>query len=384
MPKRSNLTSLDYIINAALPEATATYTVIPHNTIIEKTRELLTEKGFTIIRELYRCNEGAKVAQGVYHLKCNIEDEDLGLMFAWTNSYDKSTRFKCSIGGYVHNSLASLIGSNMSKYSRKHTGTADEEVMQTITDQIENANIYFQELIADKEIMKAIPITEEKRAELIGRMYLVNELLTSEQLGIVRSEFNTPSYDYTGIENSVWIMYNSIVLALQKCHPKSWMDQQSMVHYFICEFNKTVMNTIEVPGPDNSTKVEPVVVEKPVTNQIHLEDMISEVVAENHELEPVITPQYEAPVASEEELNHELHGVDNTNVEATFSTAAKAGALVYEELNTAFEATAVETQMETMVDDDSWPCVKCGSMQGPTAIFHDGQLCDSCATFQEN
>jgi hypothetical protein len=37
------------------------------------------------------------------------------------------------------------------------------------------------------------------------------------------------------------------------------------------------------------------------------------------------------------------------------------------------EETAVE-----LVEDDSWPCLKCGEQQGPTSLWNDGQLCTKC------
>ena len=89
MSKRANLTTQEYLINAPLPQATATYTVIPHKDVIDLVKKGLAEKGFGIERELYRCNLDAQVAQGVYHLKYG-NDPDMGLMFAWSNSYDKS------------------------------------------------------------------------------------------------------------------------------------------------------------------------------------------------------------------------------------------------------------------------------------------------------
>ena len=87
--KRSTLTTQDYLTNAPLPEATDSYTVIPHGMIIQNTKDILTKKGFEIERELYRCNPGAQVAQGIYHIKYG-NDPDMSMMFAWSNSYDKS------------------------------------------------------------------------------------------------------------------------------------------------------------------------------------------------------------------------------------------------------------------------------------------------------
>lgn len=323
MSKRPNITTHDYLINAALPEQTDTYTVISHEAVISKTKDALTQKGFEIVRELYRCNEGAQVAQGVYHLKYdNDPNTDMGMLFAWANSYDKSMRFKCSIGAYVHTSLASIIGGNMDTFGRKHTGSADEEVFNKIDEQITNAELYFTKLVNDKEAMKVLVAPTELRASFMGRLYFINELVTGEQLGIIKSEFKKPSFVYKGIENSVWGMYNAIIYALQKAHPKTWMDQQRMIHYLLCkEYNITpdFVQPESLPLPE-------------VSNQL---DFTEELL----QAEPKIVVE-------------------------------DAGSL-----NLAVPEQVVDEAME---DDSLWVCLSCGEMQGINAVFHDGQLCNKC------
>lgn len=375
MAKRPVLTTHDYLRSAALPEATETYTVISHGSIIDKTKEILEEKGFKIERELYKCNEGAQIAQGIYHLSHpKIMDPEMGIMFCWANSYDKSMKFKCSIGAYVHQSLASIIGGNMDNFKRVHTGNADEVVVDTIKEQIEKAEEYFKELIQDKETMKNNDISVEMRAAVVGRLYFNHDLLNGEQMSMIKTEFEKPSFQYSGIQNSIWALYNNIILALQKSHPRTWMDQQSMIHYFLCEYIKIQNNVIQENNLNNVPVKEPVNKVEVAPNQIDLEDMIEEVESEKgvgqqfaESADEVIT--MERPVATEEDLNHELHGVDNTDVEMTV------------------EKTAVETVLEeeeevlTKIEDkggDTWPCLKCGTEQSPTAVFHDGQLCESC------
>tara|TARA_R110000868_G_scaffold411328_1_gene703171 strand:+ start:11027 stop:12007 length:981 start_codon:yes stop_codon:yes gene_type:complete len=323
MSKRPNITTHDYLINAALPEQTDTYTVISHAAVISKTKDALTQKGFEIVRELYRCNEGAQVAQGVYHLKYdNDPNTDMGMLFAWANSYDKSMRFKCSIGAYVHTSLASIIGGNMDTFGRKHTGSADEEVFNKIDEQITNAELYFTKLVNDKEAMKVLVAPTELRASFMGRLYFINELVTGEQLGIIKSEFKKPSFVYKGIENSVWGMYNAIIYALQKAHPKTWMDQQRMIHYLLCkEYNITpdFVQPESLPLPE-------------VSNQL---DFTEELL----QAEPKIVVE-------------------------------DAGSL-----NLAVPEQVVDEAME---DDSLWVCLSCGEMQGINAVFYDGQLCNKC------
>ena len=367
MSKRTITTTHDYLVNAPLPAATETYTVIPHGSIINKVRETLEGKGFEIIRELYRCNENAQVAQGVYHLNYGA-DPDLGMLFAWSNSYDKSMKFKCSIGGYVHQSLATVIAGNMSSFGRKHTGTADEEVYANIEEKILNAEAYFAQLVADKEVMKVTSVTEEARAGFIGRIYFINELLSSEQINMVKYEFKKPSYDYQVEKDSLWEMYNALVLCLQKSHPRIWMDQQQMVHYLLCKEFK-VTDTVKAMQQSS--------------NQLNLIDVIAEV--ENQEKEVQWPEQPDAVITVErdavEEVLETVEIIPGLTLEEVTSKFPK----TMENLEDTPHSPEVQNQEETKtvlteesVDDGGWPCMSCGEMQSSNAIFYDGQLCSKC------
>lgn len=335
MAKRAVKTTKEYLINAPLPEATETYTVIPHGAVIDKVKSALTLKGLEIERELYRCNDGAQVAQGIYHLKHGT-DPDLGMLFAWSNSYDKSMRFKCSSGAYVHKSLASIIGGNMGTFGRKHTGTADAEVFETIDEQIDNASKYFAELVADKEVMKSLTVPEQLRAEFMGQIYFVNELVTGEHLSMIKQEFKKPSFEYGGVKDSLWAMYNSIVYVLQRAHPRTWLDQQRMIHYLICNrFNVT--SGVVAAAMQNSIATE--INQEVDSRQTNLLDEFAKVEQEQAvEINNLV-----------EELN---------NIEPPLQDIS----------NFVNEST----------DDLDWQCLKCGEMQNADAIFYEGQICHKC------
>lgn len=319
MAKRPIKTTQEYLVNAPLPEQTETYTVISHQTVIDGTKKTIEAMGFEIDREFYRCNEGAQVATGIYHLKYG-DDSDIGMLFAWANSYDKSMRFQCSVGGYVHESLVSFIGGNMGSWGRKHTGEAKTEALDTIQNQLVNAEEYFKELILQKEKMKTIPVSHAKRAEFLGKVYFENDLLTTEQLSIVKQEFTKPSHFVSGIDNSLWQMYHAVLVALQKSHPKTWMEQQRLLHSLVSAEFLTVNKQDSV-----STVNEPVV----ISNQLDLVEVIKEI---------------------EQEMVEDIAPAD----------------------------VQVDITVEHPVEEDGWPCVQCGKMQGPNDVWHDGQLCSAC------
>ena len=261
MATRATVATKEYLKSVSLPEQTDSYTTISHGFIIDNTLARLAEKNFEIKSEVYRTNKQGDVAQGVYHLNYG-NDPEMGMMFAWSNSYDKSMRFKCAIGGYVFACMNGVISGDMGSWARRHSGTADTETLEMITSQIENANFYYDQLVKDKSVMKNIIMTKRQQAELIGRVYFEYNMITSEQLSVVKAESKRPSFDYNTDKDSMWQLYNNITLSLQRSHPRTWMDQQRMVHWLV--------NKEYLPKP---------VAQEP-TNQIDLIDMIKDVESE--------------------------------------------------------------------------------------------------------
>jgi hypothetical protein len=227
MPRKIGGVARSILVNAPLPEATDTYTVISHNFVITKILKTLEDNGFEVNEELYRCTKDAQVASGIYRINYD-NDPDMGMIFAFGNSYDKSMRFKCAIGAYLYKNQASLI-SKMSDWNRKHTGTADQETQETIENQIQNAGEYFRELKEQKEAMMLIELEAKQFHRLMGELYF-SKLITGEQLSIVKREFEKPSYKYETSPLNLWTLYNHILVALKISHPRTWMEQQTMIH----------------------------------------------------------------------------------------------------------------------------------------------------------
>eukprot|EP01046_Picozoa_sp_COSAG06_P079198 COSAG06_NODE_26681_length_609_cov_1.176471_2_plen_66_part_01 len=54
-----------FLKSQPLPNHGKSYTVISHKEVIDNTMNLLNASGFTIIKEVYRSNMNANVAQGI-------------------------------------------------------------------------------------------------------------------------------------------------------------------------------------------------------------------------------------------------------------------------------------------------------------------------------
>ena len=240
MPRIIKETTKSHLQNAQLPSHGETYTVIPHKDVIENTLNMLNASGFEVQKELYRASINANVAQGIYHIRPTrsldetiINENELGMMFAWTNSYDKSTRFQCAVGAYVMVCNNGMVAGDMMNFARKHTGSADYEIKMQISNQIKNAEKYYARIIKDKDSLRTIAIDRRQQSELLGRLYADKDILDLSQVSIVKSEMDKPSYEYEADQENAWAFYNHVTHALKKSHPRSWLSDTQKFHDFI-------------------------------------------------------------------------------------------------------------------------------------------------------
>ena len=251
-----------HLENADLPNHGKTYTVVSHKSVIENTHQLLKDAGFVIQKEIYRANMNANVAQGIYHIYPTqtvdqqiVTEKELGMMFAWTNSYDKSTRFQCAVGAYVAVCYNGMIAGDMMNFKRKHTGSADYDVKVHLADQIKNGEKYYKRILQDKDAMKLTKLDCAEQAELIGRLFIEEDLLDSQQMSCVKSEMKKSSYDYGTDDDNAWTFYNHVTHALKKAHPRDWLSDQQNFHDFMitkCINNNSVsLNNFEL-NTDNT------------------------------------------------------------------------------------------------------------------------------------
>lgn len=247
MPNKIQEVTRARIESAPLPNHGPSYTVVSHSDVITNVKQALKDNNFRIVQEHYRACKGANVAQGVYYLYSN-DDPDMGLMFAWSNSYDKSRRFRCALGTHVFVCGNGMLSGNMNTYSRKHTGTADQDVITETNNQLIKAGIHFKSLVRDKNSMKNITLDDKKQSEIVGRLFLQEDLLTPNQVSIVKKEMKTPSHYYNADPDSLWTLYNHVTMALKQSHPRDWIEDHQRLHDFIMAEYVTIMGI--VPSDD--------------------------------------------------------------------------------------------------------------------------------------
>jgi len=280
-PKETTKWSLEL---APLPNHGKSYTVVSHKLVIDNTLTLLRDSGFRIKKEIYRANMNANVAQGVYHITpiqttddAIIEETELGMMFAWTNSYDKSTRFQCAIGAYVKVCSNGMIAGEMMNFKRKHTGSADREVKVHLSDQIKNAEKYYKRIIQDRDAMKAVSLNCSQQSELVGRLFIDEDLLDTQQLSCVKSEMDKPTFDYNHDPDTAWTFYNHVTHALKKAHPRDWMQDSQDFHDFMTaectSRSKSPAYEIDKSNAYVPTEETSIEIDEEIPNEVYLLDL---------------------------------------------------------------------------------------------------------------
>lgn len=278
MPKKIKDCTGDYLTGIPLPVHADTYTVISHENVMDYSKTALINAGFTIEKEEYRATADGQIAQGVFRLHYGT-DQELSMMFAWTNSYNKQVRFKCGVGAYINTNGTVMVCGDMGSWARKHTGTADTETIATITEQVTNAHMYYNQLVSDKNVMQTISMTKRKQAQLLGILFAEYQILTTEQASIVRQQMDKPSYVFAD-NNSLWAFYNYVTLALQQSHPKTWMEDQRILHYFINSVNNFPVCSQPAQVPVEEVIVTEDIVDAIDPNQISLLDQIADMEAD--------------------------------------------------------------------------------------------------------
>ena len=228
-----NRTKTEEFLRAVeLPEETKTYAVIGHGYVIDKIREMLASKGFVVTEELYKGENKGQEAMGFMQLE-NTKDPDMGMTFNWTNSYNKKLKFSCAIGGFIYDSKVPFVSSDStSRYNRIHTGTALSETTEVIEQMIEQAEEHFDKIIEMKNKFVNIEISRKEYAKLMGLLYFDKQAISSEQINIVKREYDKPTFKCNH-PGTLWSLYKMIMYAIVDQAPKQWYQQQIKINNYV-------------------------------------------------------------------------------------------------------------------------------------------------------
>lgn len=237
----------DLLRAVSLPNHAESYTVISHGYVMDTIQEELDKNNLEVERELYYSSYDGEVAMGTVHIKSK-KDEDMGMVFTWWNSYNKSVKFGCAIGGFIEENRTMFIGSEGMSWVRKHTGTSNLEAKNVVEQLIAQADHYFDKLIAEKEKMKAMPLALDTFGCIMGAIYFELDLITPNQASAVKNEFKKPIHEYKH-KDTLWGLYQLLMFGISKMDLRKWAKNQQKIHH-------TIINEYLISNDDSKPFVD--------------------------------------------------------------------------------------------------------------------------------
>ena len=227
-------TTKELIMNTPVPVQTRTYKPVSHSSLIDLTLNSIDKAGFKLDKETYSSAVDGQVANGRFSIS-NVADSEMQLQIGRQNSYNKQLTLKFAIGTRILVCSNGCVSGDFGAFKKKHVGEIQSFTPGAIIDYIAQAGEAFTLMQQQRESMKQIEITKRTKAELVGRMMLEEQFITSTQLNIISRELKAPTHDYNA-KDSLWELYNYTTFAMKESHPGLWMDSHIKAHKFFNDY----------------------------------------------------------------------------------------------------------------------------------------------------
>ena len=217
------------LLRVPVPSKTDSYSPVPYRDVIDHIEEELDKRNLGIQNRSYRTNKKGTQVVGYFDVAAN--HMDFNFRMAFRNSYDKtmSLAFVAGISVMIcENGM--IVGDT--KFVRKHTGTVLQEMKSKISNTVSDYDSVLSTADQDSKKMKNVHLDKTATAELCGRFFMEQDIITSSQLNIIKDELKSPSYEEFEEEN-LWSLYNHTTHALKKTHPLNYLDKYKQLHEFV-------------------------------------------------------------------------------------------------------------------------------------------------------
>lgn len=224
---------LTRILLANVPIETPTYKPIAHRIIIDSVKEYCYKNNVIIHKENYLSNQKATQVVGTYTLGAEIGG--LQMQIAFKNSYDKTMSLGFAAGATVFICQNGVVRGEIA-YKRKHQGNIQLELNENLNNTYEKLDHELEQIVKDFAVFRSREVVAAKLHELIGRMYMEDDILNTEQLQIVKRE-SEHSEHFSG--SSAYDLYNWVTESLKSSHPTNYLEKHSKLHtLFLNEFGQ--------------------------------------------------------------------------------------------------------------------------------------------------
>lgn len=234
MPKNINETTQEELQLVPVPADTAS-----HKSIIDEMNKQLLAAGHVVKKEIYYKNNVGDVATGVYIIDSAKEGTDM--MISWTNSYDKTMKFKCAVGAFIESNESFIIVDDSSTVKINHQDKPDIKVTNTIAAQISNLSTQYN--LSTNIAPMNVELSDTELANLLGQLYF-NDSLSISQLSKLK---NSCKKDV----RNLFDIYKLSADIIKSSHPRTWMEQHREVYNLMIDHKVSDVAVLSDPDQIN-------------------------------------------------------------------------------------------------------------------------------------
>jgi hypothetical protein len=228
--------------DAVIPALTETYSPVAHSELIYLLEKQLGADGYEVKNNFVQQSYNGEQIFGTMSLRkeTGIAGDDLAQTMAYQNSYNKRLPIRLVSGGRVFICSNGMIVGDIITF-RKHTGDVFPALKEMIKIAIVRMEEDFEKTQRDVLVMKETELTTTLAAELIGRMFVEERILNSNEVNEVARQLRKPKFEEFKA-NTLWSLYNHATYALNDAAPDRRMQSLKQLHEFSMDVANELVN----------------------------------------------------------------------------------------------------------------------------------------------
>ena len=196
------------------PDATPTWTPVPHRRLIELLVSTLPGYGLTLAQEAHALHRDNSRYFGLFQVTNGEVESDYNLVFGLRNSHDKSFSAGICLGSGVF-ICDNLAFSSEVVVGRKHTRWIDRDLPGLFSTAI--GKLMDMRVAQDKRIAsyKQTELTDQQAHDTIC-VALRGGAVNANRVPKVLDQWHTPNHPEFGAEKTAWRLFNAVTEALKE------------------------------------------------------------------------------------------------------------------------------------------------------------------------
>jgi hypothetical protein len=212
-----------------LPQQTDTYMPVGHADFIRRVREVSQDSGYILANHTATINKDGQIMLAKLTF-LNPEDDEMDYQIGLLNSYNKTKAATIGVGSVVRICSNGMLSADFSLV-RKHTRYVWEDLDELINSAVEAIQAEHLRNIEARELLKNVEINPTRYSEIVGRMFLEEDIINATQVSLIKKELFNQSSPFG--EPHLWTLYNHTTHALKTSHPSNFIEQHVNVHRFL-------------------------------------------------------------------------------------------------------------------------------------------------------